>query len=52
MADEDKKVYVIIKTEKKIGANGESFDYKNLVVQGFNIEETEKVFDKKWDGGE
>ena len=48
MAD-DKPVCVINKTEKKIGVNGTSFDYKNLVVQGLTMKETKKVFDEEWE---
>jgi len=43
-----KQVCVINKTEKKIGANGDSFDYKNLVVQCLTMKETKEVFDEEW----
>ena len=45
---EAKPVCVINKTEKKIGANGQSYDYKNLVVQGLTMKETKEVFDEEW----
>jgi len=47
MADA-KPVCVINKTEKKIGINGQTFDYKNLVVQGLTMKETKEVFDEEW----
>jgi len=44
----EKNVCVINKTEKVIGINGNTFDYKNLVVQGLTMEETKRVFDEEW----
>jgi len=48
MADE-KPVYVINKTEKKINMAGTTFEYKNLVIHGLTMEETKKVFDEEWE---
>ena len=42
---------VINKTEKVIGINGNTFDFKNLVVQGLTMKETKKVFDEEWKNG-
>lgn len=44
----EKPVCVINKTEKKISASGDSFDYKNLIVQGLTMKETKEVFDEQW----
>jgi len=49
MTEDNKPVCIINKTKKKIGPNGESFDYKNLVVQGLTMDETKKAFDERWD---
>jgi hypothetical protein len=48
MKEKDKVGSVINKTEKVIGANGETYDYKNLIVQAENMEECKKVFDEEW----
>ena len=47
---EDKKEIesVINKTEKKVAANGQIYDYKNLIVQAKTMKECKKVFDEEW----
>ena len=51
MNKEDNKEHPIIinKTEKKIGLNGQTFDYKNLIVQAKTMKECKKVFDEGWE---
>ena len=46
---ENKEVESIInKTEKKVGLNGQVFDYKNLIVQAKTMKECKEVFDEQW----
>ena len=50
MTKENKEIESIInKTEKKVGTNGQVFDFKNLIVQAKTMEKCKKVFDKEWE---
>ena len=49
MTEEKKEIESIInKTEKKLGATGQVFDYKNLIVQAKTMNECKTVFDEEW----
>lgn len=50
MTEDIEKIESIInKTEKKVGLNGQIFDYKNLIVQAETMKECKKVFDEEWE---
>lgn len=49
MSEYKKASCIINKTEKVIGANGSTYDYKNLVVQAETMKECKKVFDEEWE---
>jgi len=50
MTEKEREIESIInKTEKVIGVNGATFDYKNLIVQAKTMDECKKVFDEEWE---
>ena len=44
----ENKIVLISKKIKKLTLSGQSFDEKELSVQGDNLKEIKKVFDEEW----